>query len=206
MPARRGGSGDEDHSLSETEGPCSDTHFIPILDEIRARPDPEAPAEGAEPISENLRQSAPALSPAEGAKAHPGWGGRRPGAGAPKGNTNAFKDGRHSSFYQRAFAMLADMPEVREALIAIGKRRPLQQRLAEASAAEILAGLLQRAGEIVLHPENNHLENNQLLLDFLRRMEAQLKVLSKMQSREARKIQGSIKRDPAARNQRRGAS
>ena len=175
--------------------PCSDTHFIPILDEIRARPDPEADPDPSSTV--HLPSSS---------KAHPGWGGRRPGAGAPKGNLNAFKDGRHSSFYQRAFAMLADMPEVRETLIAIGKRRRLQQRIAEAGAAEILAGLLQRAGEIVLHPENNHLEDNQVLLDFLRTMEAQLNVLSKMQSREARKSQGSIKRDAAARNQRRGES
>ena len=44
--------------------------------------------------------------PARGQNSQPkgrkgGWGGRRPGAGAPKGNLNALKHGRYTR-YQRA--------------------------------------------------------------------------------------------------------
>jgi len=119
-------------------------------------------------------------------------GGKRPGAGAPKGNMNAFKHGQYSARHRRLVQIFASIPEVRDALIDIGTRRRRQQRLAEAGASEILAGLLQRAGEIALHPKDNHDGDNQELLNFLRTMEAGLLALSKTQSREAAKIQRSI--------------
>ena len=154
------------------------------------------------PISENPRQSAAEMDPPSLPKiAGRTHGGRRPGAGAPKGNMNAFKHGQYSARHRRLVQIFASIPEVRDALIDIGIRRRRQQRLAEAGASEILAGLLQRAGEIVLNPGDNHAGDNQELLNFLRTMEAGLLALSKTQSREAAKIQRSIKRaKPGARS------
>ena len=122
------------------------------------------------------------------------WGGRRPGAGAPKGNMNGLKDGKYSERHRALVAIFASMPEVRDGLLAIAQRRRRQKRLAEAGASELLAGLLQRTGEIVLNPESNHVEANQDLLDFLRSAEATFRAISKKQSREAAKIKGAIKR------------
>ncbi len=164
--------------------PCSEHHFIPILDELRQTPDPELPP-GTQPET----PEPPSIAKIAGRT----WGGHRPGAGAPKGNLNALKDGRHSARYRRLVQSLALLPEVRDTLIGLGEHRRHRQRLAEAGASELLAGLLQRAGEIVLHPESNHVENNQALLDFLRSAELKLRALSKMQSREARQIDRSIK-------------
>jgi hypothetical protein len=49
-------------------------------------------------------------------------GGRRPGAGAPKGNTNALKTGRHSVRVRAVIdALLAD-PETREVLLRLGSK------------------------------------------------------------------------------------
>jgi hypothetical protein len=49
-------------------------------------------------------------------------GGRRPGAGAPTGNTNALKTGRHSIRVKAVIdALLAD-PETREVLLRIGAK------------------------------------------------------------------------------------
>lgn len=49
-------------------------------------------------------------------------GGRRPGAGAPKGNTNALKTGRHSVRVKAVIdALLAD-PETREVLLRLGSK------------------------------------------------------------------------------------
>ena len=148
------------------------------------------------PISENPRQSAAESPPSMARIAGRTWGGRRPGAGAPRGNLNGFKHGKYSARHRRLVEIFATIPEVRDDLIAIGERRKRQQRLAQAGASEILAGLLQRAGDIVLNPQANHLETNQDLLNFLSRMEQELRTLSKMQSREAAKIQRSIKNQP----------
>jgi hypothetical protein len=38
-------------------------------------------------------------------------GGKRPGAGAPKGNLNAYRHGKNSQQYQRLLQALADDPE-----------------------------------------------------------------------------------------------
>ena len=49
-------------------------------------------------------------------------GGRRPGAGAPRGNTNPLKNGRHSVRVKAVIdALLAD-PETREVLLRIGAK------------------------------------------------------------------------------------
>jgi hypothetical protein len=122
------------------------------------------------------------------------WGGRRPGAGAPKNNLNGLKHGKYSARHRRLVEILASIPDARDGLIAIGQRRRKQQRLAEAGASELLAGIFERAGEIVLNPESNHVEANQDLLDYLHSAEVTLRTIAKKQSREAAKIEGAIKR------------
>jgi hypothetical protein len=146
------------------------------------------------------RESAVSRPPSMARIAGCNWGGRRPGAGAPRGNMNGLKHGKYSARHRRLVAIIASIPEVRDGLLAIGRRRRRQQRLAEAGASELLAGLLQRAGDIVLNPQPNHVEANQDLLDFLRDAEATLRQISKTQSREAAKIHGSIKRDRGSEN------
>jgi hypothetical protein len=53
-----------------------------------------------------------------------------------------------------------------------------------AGAAAMLAELLHRVGEAVLHPEANHLEPNQDFLAMPRSHEAQLRGILKTQSSE----------------------
>lgn len=47
------------------------------------------------------------------------WGGRRPGAGAPKGNLNALKHGRFSRYQQAFIEALMQVPQTRKIMIAI---------------------------------------------------------------------------------------
>ena len=46
-------------------------------------------------------------------------GGRRPGAGAPKGNLNALRNGDHSQRFTRGLLMIALLPEVQAVLRAL---------------------------------------------------------------------------------------
>ncbi len=75
-------------------------------------------------------------------------GGRRPGAGAPPGNLNALKHGRRSAQFAQLGALLATLPEAREALLALARRHQLKQRRAEDVAALLLQRLLDRAHQI----------------------------------------------------------
>mgnify|MGYP001581418061 FL=1 len=115
-------------------------------------------------------------------------GGRRPGAGAPRGNLNALKHGRNSSYQQRLLAALVTVPEIAEALAVLAARRRKQQRKAEAGAAALLSDLLRRTGEVVLAPEDNQPENNQELLVFLRAAEQRLReIIAEQSSASTRK-------------------
>ena len=49
-------------------------------------------------------------------------GGKRPGAGAPKGNLNALKHGRHSAQLQQLAVTLALLPSVRDTFIKVDRR------------------------------------------------------------------------------------
>jgi hypothetical protein len=49
-------------------------------------------------------------------------GGRRPGAGAPRGNTNALKTGRHSQRVKIIVQSLLRDPEVRQILLRLGAK------------------------------------------------------------------------------------
>lgn len=150
--------------------PCRPDHFVPLLQELR-------------------EQESAYVPPRRGQH-----GGRRAGAGAPRGNLNAFKHGHNSRQQQRLTATLVQIPEVSQALIALAQRRRKQQRKAEAGAALLLSALLQRTGEIVLAPEDNQAKINQELLTFLRAAEASLREILEQQSSEARKKHRSIKR------------
>ena len=96
--------------------PCSQDHFIPILDEIDQR------AKEAE-AREALRKRR---------------GGPRPGSGPPKGNLNALKHGRFSRRHKIILEAILEVPEAREALIGVMKRNRQRQKQAELEAAYIL--------------------------------------------------------------------
>ena len=54
-------------------------------------------------------------------------GGRRPGAGATRGNMNALKHGGYSRQFAHVGALLASNSKIREALLAIAARHNLRQ-------------------------------------------------------------------------------
>jgi hypothetical protein len=81
----------------------------------------------------------------------PGRGGRRPGAGAPRGNTNALKHGVYSKRLQLATLILAAVPELRvlfKAFADKSKPRTPTLRRAIADAARIVIADPQLAGSI----------------------------------------------------------
>ncbi len=179
-------SEDEDRSLSGVEGPCSSDHGtcpesdrrIPILDEINARADREAAAVSPEPhLSENQRQSA--------ANDHPGWGGRRPGAGAPKGNLNAFKHGRTSRRQAEILEAIARIPGVQQALIDIAKRNNRRRKQAEEGFGVMMTRLLERTAALLLNDNNQgdiQEQNKQDFLDYLNETSAQIRDLLEKRS------------------------
>jgi len=73
-------------------------------------------------------------------------GGRRPGAGAPRGNMNALKSGA----YSKQFALLAAEPKVRDTLPAIGARAGRQQAKAEELAAFLLTNYARHVESVAL--------------------------------------------------------
>jgi len=115
-------------------------------------------------------------------KRHPNWGGRRPGAGAPKGNMNSYRDGRHSSYQRRIAEIMADIPELHAAMIKIARRNKKKKQQVEAGAAELMAEVFRRVGEALIDPNFNHLESNQDLMDALRTAHQKFLEISKDQS------------------------
>jgi len=120
--------------------PCSDTHFIPILDELRSRPDPE-----------NQTQNQSASHPRKSAANSGRRGGRRPGAGAPRGNLNGLKscpeprrDGHYSKQLAQVGLIFAANPKIREALNGIARGHQLKQQKAEEVAGLMFARILER--------------------------------------------------------------
>jgi hypothetical protein len=98
-------------------------------------------------------------------KKHPNWGGRRPGAGAPKGNLNGFKHGLRSRQLAQAAAVLATNPVVRDTLINLGNQAGRQQVRAEELAARFLVNAMTRGVKI----ENR--EQARALTDLIRSLE-----------------------------------
>jgi len=111
--------------------PCSEKHFIPILDELEQR-----------------AREAEARAEAEAA-ARRRHGGPRPGSGPPKGNLNALKHGRTSRRQVELLEAIMEIPEAREALIELAARNRRIRKQAEEGAGVLMTRLLERvAGEL----------------------------------------------------------
>ena len=76
-------------------------------------------------------------------------GGRRPGAGAPRGNLNAMKHGETSRQMQHLATALALVPGTRKALLRLMARQRRQQAQARTVATTILANLLRSTLQLV---------------------------------------------------------
>lgn len=75
-------------------------------------------------------------------------GGKRPGAGAPKGNMNAMKHGAYSRQFAQVGALLAQDPAIRRALVDLARKHNLQRQRANEVAALLFTRLFQRADDI----------------------------------------------------------
>jgi hypothetical protein len=116
-----------------------------------------------------------------------GWGGRRRGAGARKGNLNALKHGRYSRYQRERIEVMLQVPAVREVMINISKRQRAQTRRAEEGAAALMAELVRRVGRLAIHPGDDHLEDLQEFLTALGSAEDELqKILEEQSRRQAR--------------------
>ncbi len=79
-------------------------------------------------------------------------GGKRPGAGAPRGNTNAVKTGRHSVRLRAIAKALSTVPEIRDLLLEAERRQHKEQRQAQRLALRALQDIASRIPD-----ENNPL-------------------------------------------------
>ena len=91
-----------------------------------------------EPISEN---PCPSVANKE---RNPNWGGARPGAGAPKGNLNAFKHGRTSRRQAQLLEAAIQIPQVRQALIDLANRERRRRKQAEEGYGVLMTHLLEK--------------------------------------------------------------
>ncbi len=161
--------------------PCSSDHFTPVLDDINARADREAALDRT------------------GTPKHPGWGGRRRGAGAPKGNLNAFKHGRTSRRQAEILEAMAQIPGVQQALIDLAKQNNLRRKRAEEGLGVMMTRLLERTAELVLNNQGgNQDQKNQDFLAYLNETSAQIRALLEKRSRLRRTtIKPSSTEDPS---------
>jgi hypothetical protein len=81
-------------------------------------------------------------------KRNPNWDGRRPGAGAPKGNLNGFKHGRRSRQLSEAVMIMAANPKLRDTLVALANRAGLKQAKAEDVAARFFVNAITKGIKI----------------------------------------------------------
>jgi hypothetical protein len=104
------------------------------------------------PSAKHLRPSEPVLSRpsgrVEGSKGKGKRGGKRPGAGAPKGNLNALKHGRRSRQFAEIGAIIAAVPGVGDSLRALAGRRDTKRRREEEAATEAVIGVYRHAKDI----------------------------------------------------------
>ncbi len=70
-------------------------------------------------------------------------GGRRPGAGAPKGNLNALKHGENSRQLQQLALALSLVPDARKALARLARRQRRREARARTVAVTLLVSLLR---------------------------------------------------------------
>ena len=83
-------------------------------------------------------------------------GGKRPGAGAPKGNFNALKHGCRSRQFARIFEPIVASPTTRKTLLRLLDPHDTQVRKADELAAHLLSQVVARGlkrGRDRLHPE-----------------------------------------------------
>ena len=90
-------------------------------------------------------------------------GGKRPGAGAPKGNLNALKHGGRSKQFKQLGEIVAASPKVRKLLLRYANRARSQQRRADELAAQVIEQVLKRGlvrgrERLILLPELLHQE------------------------------------------------
>jgi hypothetical protein len=98
----------------------------------------------------------PAPKPNRRSLPAPRRGGRRPGAGGKPGNLNALKHGRRSAQFAQLGALLATIPETRQALLHLAARHRLKQRKAEQVAALLLNAMMERARSMAERQTINH--------------------------------------------------
>jgi hypothetical protein len=77
-----------------------------------------------------------------------GRGGRRPGAGAPKGNLNALKHGRRSAQFAQFGIILAGNEKTRDAMLNFARRLDCKQQTAMVGAVEFHARIIEEARKI----------------------------------------------------------
>jgi len=107
--------------------------------------------ENQNPISENQCKSVAKKS---------GRGGKRPGAGAPKGNMNALKHGLRSKQFAQMGAIIARSPAAQIALLRFAQKSQDEQMKADQAAENILREVITRGlqrGEDRLRPGNERL-------------------------------------------------
>jgi hypothetical protein len=85
-------------------------------------------------------------------------GGRRPGAGAPKGNLNALKHGERSKQFAGLGAIVARSPKAATLLLRYARRAEAEDRKADELAQNVLMNIISRGlvrGEdrLILLPE-----------------------------------------------------
>ena len=115
-----------------------------------------------------------------------GWGGSRPGAGAPKGSLNALKHGRTSRRQAELLEAIMEIPEAREALIDLANRNRRQRKKAEEGYAVMMTRLLEKVAAVVHREENGQDQINQEFLDFLNTTTAQMRKILQKPSRRRR--------------------
>ena len=74
-------------------------------------------------------------------------GGKRPGAGAPKGTLNAFKHGRNSRQYLRLLELASQDPETRRLLAKVARGNRRQHKRNVADARRIFDGIIRVLNE-----------------------------------------------------------
>ncbi len=75
-------------------------------------------------------------------------GGKRKGAGAPRGNLNGLKHGRYSKQFAEIGALFARDPTIREVLLDLARRHDIKLQRSNEVAALLLTRLFQRARNI----------------------------------------------------------
>jgi hypothetical protein len=75
-------------------------------------------------------------------------GGKRPGAGAPRGNFNALKHGRRSAQFAQLSVVIAGNPKTRDAILNFAHRLDIKQDNAIKGAIELHARIIEEARKI----------------------------------------------------------